>query len=497
LGFLVQEAFFRGTDPLYTEAPELVWGLFRTTLQVSAVAVGVSLLIGGFAAWAVSYREFPGRKVFSVLLCLPFAIPPYLLAGLYRQFEHAGRIPLPSFENTIGAGFLLGLSLYPWVYLPLKAQLSQQSATYAEVGKMLGLSAWERFQSIHLGLLMPTLGIAALLVTMEVISDFGTVNLLGVKTLSVGIHDAMFSMGHKDWAAQLSVLGLLIPAIGVALFAVAYHKRKVYQPPNRGQTPERLRPGMAGQLAILLGLMLPLTAGFLLPVWVLARWAVQNFGRIPLRDLPGQAGDTLLVTAWVAGFTLFIALGLNLCIRLRREMRAWSGLAVLINLNYALPSVMLAIALLFLSAGLPDAVVDILLSDSISLLVLAGCLGYLAFPYFTIRSGLDAVSPRLDDLATLFRFGPVEKVLKIYLPLTRRAVASGLLLVVVNMAKELPMSQVLQPFGYQSLSMRLFTFAGLDLLEEAAIYALCMIGLVIYPVVTLDRLISKREGEAC
>jgi len=493
LGFLIREAFFSGKAPLTQEAGGLVWALSWTTLRLLAVAVPTAVFIGTGAAVLVSRFSFPGRKVFSILLCLPFALPPYLLAGVARQAQHAGWIPLPPLENVTGCGILLALSLYPWVYVPMKAQLSLQSRHYRDVAETLGMGVLERLRFVHAGLLLPTVIVTAVLVAMEVISDTGTVTLLGVKTLSVGIMDAMFSMGRSDWAAQLSLVGMCVPVLAVTLFALWHRRRMEYQPPNRPAAAPLHDVSLPGAVGIPVLLSLPVLAGFGLPVFRLAAWTYENFGRIPLRDLPGQLGDTLILVMWVVGLTLVPALLLNLLLRRHPSLRLWKGLVWLFNLNYALPGVILAIAVLFLSQGAPDS----WLSDTVVLLVLACVCTFFCFPFFTIQSGLCSISPRLDELGLLLDFRAHERVTHLYLPLLKRAVAGGLLLVLVTLVKELPLTQTLQPFGFHPLSLRVYTFAGLDLLEESALVALCLIALVLYPVVALDRLISEPEGDVC
>ncbi|GEM_PF-3079561 len=492
LGYLIREAFLSGRPSLISEAGGLVFSQSMTTLTLLLVTVPAAVLIGTGSALLVSRVAFPGRKLFSVLLCLPFALPPYLLAGVARQAQHAGWLPLPPLENLFGCGILLALSLYPWVYVPVKAQLSLQSRQYRDVAETLGMGPWERFRYVHAGLMLPTLVVTALLVAMEVISDTGTVTILGVKTLSVGIMDAMFSMDRADWAAQLSLVGIAFPVVAVMLFALWHRRRMEYQPPNRPAAAPLHVPGPMGKVFIPLVLAVPVLGGFALPVFRLGAWGVENFGRIPLRDLPGQLGDTLILVALVVVFTMGPALGLNLLLRWIPSLRIWKGLVWLMNLNYALPGVILAIAVLFLSAHAPES----WLSDTVVLLVLACVCSFFCFPFFSIQSGLRSISPRLDDLSLLLEFTPLERVMHLYLPLLKRAVAGGLLLVVVTLVKELPLTQTLQPFGFEPLSLRVYSFAGLDLLEESALVALCLIALVLYPVVALDRLISQPEGQA-
>lgn len=491
--FLTGAAWFSEKQSLIYQAFPMVFSMTANTLKVTGLAVSFALFMGVGAAWAVTKWDFYAKRFISVGLCLPFAIPPYLLAGIYLASIPDSLNPLLILGSKVGAGLVFGLSLYPWIYLPMKALLTSRSGHYSELGETLGLNWWQRFIHIHFWLLLPTLGMTALLVMMEVVSDFGTVSRMGVKTLTVGVHDAMFNMFRKDWAAQLSTLGLAIPVITVALFAFWRRKSQEYQPTNRIHPTEPIQAKPLTQVIIIFSLLLLVTAGFLFPVGILIHWAWIYLGEIPLKGLPSRIGDTLWITVWVSGLTLLMAVFLNLLLRLRKELRCWKWLAILINMNYALPSVMLAIAVLFLSTDLPKFIKGSILSETIGLLVLAGCLRYLCFPYFSLNSGLRDLSPRLDDLCATLKFGIFQKIFRVYLPLTRRAIACGALLVIVNMAKELTLSQVLQPFGFQPLSIRLYSFAGMDMLEESALYSLCLILLVIYPIITLDRLISKVE----
>ncbi len=467
-----------------------MWSQLKNTLLVLMPALLIALSCGSLAAWWVARYAFPGRSVFSVLLCLPFAFPPYLLAAFYKSIYHHNTLPIPNVEHPVAAGVILGLSLFPWVYLPMKSQIRMQSAAYEDVAATLGLKAVERFRRVHLPLLLPTLGLSSLLVSMEVFSDFGTVSLLGVKTLSVGIHDAMFNMFRADWAAQLSLLGAALPLVGLAAFALLTRRKGFYQPSNRSREHQLTRCSLPVQIAILISLTLLLAITLFYPLAMLCRWAWEQVKRVPLRDLPEQLFDSLHFLFWCFLLSMAISLVLALLLRGRRELRIWRPLSWVLALGYAMPAVMLAISLLFLSDALPEVLGDWILSESIMLLVLGGTLGYACFAYVSIQAGLFALSPRLDDLQRVLGLTGMAGLFRIRLPLLKRSLACAALLLLVNLAKELPLSQVLQPFGFQSLSLRLFSFAGMDLLEESALYALVMIGLVLYPVSLLDRLLD-------
>lgn len=491
--FVVHQAL-DGDGAMVAQAPAMVWGLVRTTLVLSALSVTLAVVLGLGAAICVTRYDIPGRRLVSVLLCLPFAIPAYLLAGIALGASQGTSLPAP--DNLWGAALILGLSTYPWVYLPAKAALVQHARQYHEAAQTLGLGRWQRIWRIHRGLLTPSVATGALLAFMAVLGDFGTVSLLGVKTLSVGIHDAMFGMYRRDWAAELALIGLALPVLAALAFAWANARRASYVPANRSAPLPPQRVGAIARWSMLGGLSVLLVAALGAPLAMLLRWAMDSVERRPLGDLPGHAWDTLLVTALVTAITVVLAFALTLALRRGRGLAGWGKAATLVNLNYAIPGIMLGIALLFTSSALPDGLASGLLSNSVGLLVIGGCLACLCFPFFALRAGLATIPRELDDLCATVGLRGTRRLLRIDLPLLRRSLACGALLVAVTMAKELPLSQVLQPFGYQSLSLRLYGFAGVGLLEESAIYALSLIALAIYPVVALDRLIMRSTDAA-
>ncbi|MFW5846207.1 MAG: ABC transporter permease, partial [Planctomycetota bacterium] len=466
----------------------------QATLELSLLAVGLALTLGFLSAWCVTRCDFPGRRLCSVLLCMPFAIPSYLLAGLAVSASYHPAVPSP--EHVWGAGLILGLTLYPWVYVPAKAAFITQSRHYDEIAVSLGMSPWQRFWRVHCWLLLPTAAVGALLVFMAVLNDYGTAQLLGVKTLSVGIHDAMFSMYRRDWAAQLALIGLALPILAVLVFSLLNARRAAYQPSNRGGAAPPQRISGLGRVAVYLFLGGLLLCSLVAPLGLLLRWAIAYLDRFPLDEMPGQIWDSLSVTLAVTAITLLLAILLSILLRRRGDLRPWRRVSVLLNLNYAVPGIMLGIALLFASAEMPGWLNTALLSNSVGLLVTGGCLAYLCFPFFSLQAGQASVSPDMDDLCRVLGIGGWRRLWRIDLPLLSRFIACGGLLVIVNMAKELPLSLTLQPFGHLSLSMRLFTFAGVGMLEESAIYSLALIILVTYPIVALDRMIMRQAHAA-
>ena len=178
-----------------------------------------TLLIGVGSAWLVTSYRFPGRRILQWTLLLPMACPAYLIAytwtGLLASegwLQQALPVPLPDVRHATGAGLMLVLVLYPYVYLLSRAAFVNQSAIALEVARTLGAGPWRRFYRVALPLARPAIIAGLALVLMETLADYGTVAYFGVPTLSTGIYRTWFGLGDRLAAAQMAATLLIMMA---------------------------------------------------------------------------------------------------------------------------------------------------------------------------------------------------------------------------------------------------------------------------------------------
>jgi iron(III) transport system permease protein len=492
LVMLIHQAFADDRPWLGAVAPVVVTGMIVNTLVVGAVAVALATAIGTAAAVLIIRCRIPGRRWWSVLLCLPFAVPPFAYAAALAGGGGLSR-HLP--DGPLGCGLVLGLALYPWVFVPVKAALARHAVHLHHAAAAVGLSPWARWWRIEVPMLLPTIASAALLVLMAVLNDFGTAALLGVKTLSVGLHDAMFSMQRPDWAAQLALAGMAVPLAAAGLLAWAERRRGSVQPANRGAPAPRVVLPWWGSAAAILAILALLGAALVAPVAVLANRAVLVIERMPLAPVPGQVVDSVLLAGSVTLAAVAIALAAGLAVR-RPAAAGWRHLGPFLVVVYAIPAAMLAVAFLLISGLLPRGLSALVLSETAILLGVAGIVAHLAFPWAAVRAGLGSVPRGSDDLCATLGLGWGARVRLVYAPLLRGHLAAGGLLVFVLMMQELPLTLILQPFDFQTLGLRLYDFARVEVLAPASVYALLIIGLLIYPVIAIDRLIMGDHDAA-
>src|SRR5690606_26250220 len=135
-------------------------------------------------------------------LLLPLAVPTYIIAFAYLDVLHPlGPIQtavraifgiddprgfsLPDVRSLWGAILLLGLVLYPYVYLAARALFLMQSAPVLEVSRTLGASPTRTFFRVALPLARPAIVVGTTLALLEALNDIGASEFLGVRTLTV------------------------------------------------------------------------------------------------------------------------------------------------------------------------------------------------------------------------------------------------------------------------------------------------------------------------
>lgn len=481
-------------ETIWQAAPELFRGqCWSSTLVAFWGSLG-ALILGLGAALAVTDAQFPGRPILSVALSLPLAIPGWLLGAIWIGAARQGLVPAP---QGIGAAVLVhALTLYPWVYLPTRAALSGQSAQYRDLARSLGLGPWRRFFQVRLPLIAPALGMGALFVLVQILGDLGTAELFGIPSLSGGIHDAAFSLWRRDWAAQTSLVTLLPPLLAVALFAWLWRRAAWHNPSNRfaAAAPRRLSP-LPGTL-LTVGLTALLLPALLLPLALLLWWAWLSLGSWPLSGLASMTWGSLGLALAALLLVLPTALLLTTLLARRPALARWRVLLPIAALPFALPGAILALGLLAAASAAPEGLARSLLSNSPGLLLIGLCA--LAFPLalFSLRLGFIQLGPELGDLCRCCRITGLRRTWRVDMPLLGRQIGAASLLILITLLKELPVTMIVQPFGHQALSLRIYSFAGMDLLEESAIYALVIVFLVAIAAWRLDRLCAEAPHAA-
>lgn len=486
--------------------------------QTLLLVLGVGVLAGGIGtgtAWLVAVCRFPGRGIFEWALLLPLAIPTYIQAFVYVDAVHPlGPIPtlmreilgiasprglwLPEVRSLPGCIVLLGLVLYPYVYLTARAAFLVQGSSVLEAARTLGAGAWESFFRIALPLARPALAVGVTLALMETVNDVGASEFLGVQTLTLSIYSTWLNRSSLPGAAQIALFMLVIMMGLVLLERWGRRHLSVANVGARLRPPARreLTAGAAGMAV--LACFLPLLFGFLLPAGHLVHmaWARWRFHGFPV-SVAQEALNSALFAA--AGTSIAVGAGLLIALALRSGALRSGLVPRLAGLGYAVPGTVLAVGLLVPLAGFDNLVsaasaqlfgapTGLLLSGSGAALVIAYVIRFLVIPVGGLEAGFGKISPSLDMAARSLGEPPHGVTRRIHLPLLRPALGTAALLVFVDCMKELPATLMLRPLNFETLASHVYAEAARGTYEDGAIAALLIVLVGLVPVILLARL---------
>jgi len=447
--------------------------LGNTVLLSIAVAVG-SLLLGAISAWLLSRWQFPGRKWLEVLCLVPLVIPPYVLAYIYVTVTGpeqllTGWLPVQGFWGAVA---VLTLAGFPYVFLPARAALGQYNQHLEEAARMMGANSRQVFWRVALPLLRPALMVGVILVVMHVLADFGTVSLLRYQTLTWEIYQQFENYDDYSRAAALSTALVLL---SVLLLTVEQRWRGRRQFSARcSAQPQRQVVGTKQAIIMVVWFGVLLSFAVFLPLGLLVDWTLQAVSTEGWSlELWRYLQHSFIVAAAVAGLAMVLALPVALLQWIRPA--AFSQLLVLLSsVGFALPGVIAAVAVFTVAYWLLPAFSSVF-ALSFLVLVIALMIRFLPLAVQNEAAALSQVRPSVLEAARISGYGVFGSVRKALLPILRRGLGVALILVFVEALKELPMTLMMRPLGFDTLTVRIWLDASEEMLELAAPAALLLI----------------------
>lgn len=351
-----------------------------TTLQLMAGVAFITLVIGLASAWAVTMCDFPGRKFFEWAMLLPFAVPAYVIAYVYTSLlDYAGPVQtamrdwfgwhnaadywFPEIRSLEGATLMIGLVLYPYVYLLARAAFLEQSPSLFAVSRSLGHSAISTFFRVVLPIARPAVAVGLSLVLMETLNDFGTVDFFAVQTLTAGLFDTWMNLGNLGGAAQIATTMLAFVVILVTLERYSRRKQQQFAARDNREPIRRFTLSRPRQWVCVAVCAVPVIFGFLLPAATLGHYAWEYFDESWNPDFVRNTLNSLFLSGTAALTTLIIGVTLAYSRRLHdtRGMRVMMRLS---SLGYAMPGAVLAVGVIVPLAGFDNWVDGILRTTS-------------------------------------------------------------------------------------------------------------------------------------
>lgn len=472
--------------------------LLVNTVGLALVVVATTLAIGGALAYLVVRTDLPGRRALAVLCALPLAIPPYVGAVAYADVlgprgalrDTLGVEELPTIFGFPGAALVLILFTFPYVFLLASGALRALDPSLEEAARGLGRGGLVALALTSLRMVAPALAGGSLLVALYVLSDFGAVSLMRFDTFTTVIYEELGGRFDPPGAAALSSV---LVALTLLLLAAGRWLRRggAYEQSGAGGAQEAVRELGLARWPLLLGVALLLCAALVLPLARLATWTLQSAGEGALADYAGWVVNSLLVSGLAAGAAVALALpvavlGAQERGRGARPDRAGRALVWLAQAGYALPGVIVALALVAVSTRFAEP-----LYGTLALLVAAFVIRFLPQAIQGEQAGLALVASNLGEAARGLGATRAAAFARVVLPLLRPSLAVSFAVVFLTAIKELPATLVLRPLGFDTLPVRVWSAARNGLYADAGPAALM---LVLVSIVPLYLLLARRGG---
>ena len=448
--------------------------LLGNTLFLVIGVVGIGILLAAPLAWVTTRTDLKGKRIFTLLGVLPLAIPGYVMAyallGLSGPHGTFAILLGPSFPNLRGYwGALIALSFYtfPYFFLNFRTALMGLDPAIEESAYSLGSSPRSVFFRSILPQLRPALYASGLLVALHVLGDFGVVSLMRYETFSYALYaqySAAFDRTYAAWLALMLLVltGSLLYLEGRLLRGSKFHRAG--SGTSRQANPISLGVWRIPTYMYLGALTL---ASIVAPTVTIGFWTLKGVDSSHMQDFFRALSGSFLVSTPAAFLSAAFAVPLAY-LGVRYSSSICRTLERGAYLGYATPPLAFALALIFFFRRLA-------IYQTLWILIYAYTIHFLAEAIGPVRSALYQASPRLEEAARSLGYRPLRAFFKSTFPLLRGGVIVSIAFVFLAVMKELPLTFLLSPAGYETLAVNVWSYTTEAMFAEGARYALAIV----------------------
>ena len=516
----VFSSFFQNTSNYYeilkdTFLFEYIFNSFTLLLLVLLF----TFLIGTGTAYLVSFFNFPFSNFFKWALILSFAVPPYIYAySLTAFFDNYGTAftiltnffgegdynkNIPKFNGMIGAVLSMTFSLFAYVFILSRASFLYQSQNLIDLGKNLGFSKFKSFYKIILPAARPAIVAGLSLVAMETLAEFGAVDFFSINTLTTGIYNSWIAFDDLAFANRIASF-LLLFIFSLFILENLSRKKAKYHFNVRGGFKQKEKIKLNGVTSFLAFTFcfLVFFISFLFPLSQMLYWTL----KFPENLYDLQILNLLLNTIYLALLSSLVLIIFSLISNYGNRVtnnRTLNFLSTLSISGYAIPGVILAVAFITFIAWFDNAIIKSLGFLSIKKVFFGSILG-LVMVYFIrfyslafngIKSGYEKINIAVDESAYLLGYSKRKTFMKIHVPFLRNSLLLVIILISLEIIRELPITLILRPFNFETFATTAYISASEDLLEAAAVPSLFLILIASIFIIIASKYILRENNE--
>ena len=479
--YLSQRAFGGGWESVVEllNRPRMALLLWNT-LSLGVAVTATAIVLGLVSAYFLARVYLPARRWWLVMATIPLAVPSYLAAyGLLAAF--------PTTQGFWGSWLVLVAVTTPYVTLPVTAALRAGTTDFDDLSRTLGAPGWKALLPGTWHQIRGATLAGGLLVFLYTIADFGGVALFRFPVLTTAIQQAYGASYDRNLAALLSMI-----LVALALVTVFFERRargRLFTSKTSTRARSRLHPLTGKNIWLGIVLLIAPVVGAVIPVGVMVvrMFDVNALQEVRWENLASATVNTVVLS--FAGATIGLLLALPIGILAGRyRSKIVSTIESLGYLPLGLPGIVVGLALVFFALSTVPVLYQtaFLLACAYGLLFMPKAVG-------TIRQSVRAIPSSLADVSSSLGYSRRQRLVSVYLPLTRTSFLVAWLLIGVTAMKELPATLMLRPTGMNTLATELWAKTDVASYGAAAPYALMLVIIAAIPTLLLVRSETTQE----
>ncbi|WP_428025265.1 ABC transporter permease [Arcobacter sp.] len=483
----------------------VLFGYIFNSLYIMIGVAFLTSIMGFTTAYITTLFSFSGSNFFHYALILPFAIPTYIVSYAYGgMFNITGSVTT-FVLNTIGKsldevyffdimsieGAILVMSfvLYPYVYLISKTYLRAESSSIIDVSKTFGFTNFQIFYKVIIPISRPAIVAGVILAVMEAVSDFGVMDYYGVSTFVTGIFRTWFGMGSVEDASKLASMLMLF--IFLLIFMEKYQRKNIqYRSAGKDFKPIR-KEKLTGYKNIMAFIIcfIPFFLGFLLPFTQMSYWFYLSYESTINEEFLDIFYQTLSLGMGTSILITFLAFIFTYNLRVHKSKLA-DYTTQITKLGYSIPGAVIAVGILSFFLLL-NRYFDILLVGSIVAVIFGYVVRFLAISINNYESGFSKIPQTYDDACKTMDIGSFGTFFKVIFPLIKNSIMVSLIIIFIEVIKELPLTMILRPFNFDTLAVLSHELVGQAQVYESSVPAMFIVILGIVSVLILAQKIKN------
>ncbi len=465
------------------------------TLELIVKVGFFSALIGFIGAYFMIFYSFKFKRLINLLFILPLSIPIYV--GAYVYSDLFDKIPILetvlkndfTMNSTV---FIYTIFLYPYVYLASYAFLKAYLQNYIEVAKTLKLSNFRVFYKIIFPLSKSIIFSSTLFVIYESLSDFAVSEYYGTLTLSRAFNDAWRVSADTSTSAKLALTLIIIITFilhiektlrkKVKLESTNTHKARLFE------TDTRLKTVIYTFFTLIISL------GFILPFQKILKTAIKNSEYLFKRNLFTTTFRTFMLSLTVIILILIISMFISSMLKYLKKDNQ-KKLAIFSNLGYMMPSMILALGLYSILFKLDLLINPVLkyvnekyIFTSTSLVLIIGLtFKFLALSFNNFEKMYKKINKEIFETAFTLGQNPIKTFFKIDLYFLLKTSKVVIIVIMLDVFKELTLAFTLSPFNFRTISMEIYYYMANEMPNAAYVPSSIIVFICILCVLVLER----------